>query len=44
MIQDEEMTLLLKSEGDWKVIECGCEFRGNDAQSFFFFFPKSELK
>jgi hypothetical protein len=49
VIQDEEMTPLLKSESDWKVIQCGFENVDNLCAEIYFFFEnyglvKSDLK
>jgi hypothetical protein len=41
VIKDAAMTLLLKSESDWKVIQCGCEIGDNLRAEMYFFFTKS---
>jgi hypothetical protein len=38
VIQDEEMIPLLKSESDWKVIQCGFENVDNLCAEIYFFF------
>jgi hypothetical protein len=40
VIQDEEMTPLLKSESDWKVIQCGFENVDNLCAEIYIFFLK----